>query len=429
MVGWWWLMMMNVWMMMMNGREVDIMTRLRCPYVLNFVGASFVPGKTCLVTELCTHGSVSDVVFSEQNFNYLLMLKVALDMAKAISFLHTYARLLSLSLSLFALPPVRHTHRTHTRRHTRHRTRITTNQTNKQTNKQTNRNGVLHRDIKPDNFLIISLSAKAPVSCKIADFGTSRSITQAQEAFNHTAALGTPIYMAPEILEHKPYSAKIDVYSFGVMLWVLYTRREPYTELKRQWDIPKYVIKGNRPTVPDHCPEPLRELFNQCWAHDPRDRYAVPLSVCVRASLTGSRRLRLEMSEVVTLLEKLFEEEKALKGQRNEAERGGKKARASGRAQTARGFDEEEEERVGARTWEGGWKGLVDDDATNQKHDVRSLRFSLFCSLPFFSQRLRVHAGGGELLFGLGLRLCATQQQGQAEEGQAQSHWRPLAQE
>jgi hypothetical protein len=90
------------------------------------------------------------------------------------------------------------------------------------------------------------------------------------------------------------------------------------------------------------------------------------------------------MSEVVTLLEKLFEEEKALKGQRNEAERGGRKARASGRAQTARGFDEEEEERVGARTWEGGRKGLVDDDAANQKHDVRSLHFSLFCLSPSF---------------------------------------------
>lgn len=67
------------------------MTRLRCPYVLNFVGASFVPGKTCLVTELCTNGSVSDVVFSDKNFNYLLVLKVSLDMAKAIAFLHTYA--------------------------------------------------------------------------------------------------------------------------------------------------------------------------------------------------------------------------------------------------------------------------------------------------------------------------------------------------
>ncbi len=140
---------------------------------------------------------------------------------------------------------------------------------------------MLHRDIKPDNFLIISLSAKAPVSCKIADFGTSRSITQAQEAFNHTAALGTPIYMAPEILEHKPYSAKIDVYSFGVMLWVLYTRREPYTELKRQWDIPKYVIKGNRPTVPDHCPDAFSSLMSQCWAHEPEDRCALPLFVFV----------------------------------------------------------------------------------------------------------------------------------------------------
>jgi len=38
-----------------------------------------------------------------------------------------------------------------------------------------------------------------------------------------------------QVLEHKPYSAKIDVYSFGIVLWVLYSRREPYTELKRQW--------------------------------------------------------------------------------------------------------------------------------------------------------------------------------------------------
>jgi serine/threonine protein kinase len=107
---------------------------------------------------------------------------------------------------------------------------------------------------------------------------TSRSITQAQEAFNHTAALGTPIYMAPEILEHKPYSAKIDVYSFGIMLWVMYTRREPYTELKRQWDIPKFVMKGNRPPVPDHCPDSFSSLISQCWAHDPEDRYAaVPI--------------------------------------------------------------------------------------------------------------------------------------------------------
>lgn len=150
---------------------------------------------------------------------------------------------------------------------------------------------MLHRDVKPDNFLVISLSTKAPVTVKIADFGTSRSITQAQEPFNHTAALGTPIYMAPEILEHKPYSTKLDVYSFAVTLWVLYVRKEPYSELKHQWDIPVFVIKGHRPSIPDDCPEGYADLIQRCWAADPQQRP--------------------EMSEVVQTLESLFNKKKA----------------------------------------------------------------------------------------------------------------------
>jgi hypothetical protein len=38
-------------------REVNILNRLRCPYVLNFIGASHVEGKRCIVTELCKHGT------------------------------------------------------------------------------------------------------------------------------------------------------------------------------------------------------------------------------------------------------------------------------------------------------------------------------------------------------------------------------------
>jgi serine/threonine protein kinase len=72
-------------------REVNILNRLRCPYVLNFVGASHVEGKRCIITELCSQGSLADLVFSEKPFTYLLLLKVALDMSKAVAFLHGYA--------------------------------------------------------------------------------------------------------------------------------------------------------------------------------------------------------------------------------------------------------------------------------------------------------------------------------------------------
>ncbi len=44
-------------------REVQIMNRLRSPYVLNFIGASFVPGKICLVTEICSKGTVIIIIY------------------------------------------------------------------------------------------------------------------------------------------------------------------------------------------------------------------------------------------------------------------------------------------------------------------------------------------------------------------------------
>jgi serine/threonine protein kinase len=55
---------------------------------------------------------------------------------------------------------------------------------------------------------------------KIADFGVARMI----EANGHmTAETGTYRWMAPEVIEHKPYDEKADVFSFGVVLWELLT--------------------------------------------------------------------------------------------------------------------------------------------------------------------------------------------------------------
>jgi serine/threonine protein kinase len=80
--------------------------------------------------------------------------------------------------------------------------------------------------------------------------------------------------MAPEILAKNPYDTKCDVFSYGVMLWVLYCQKEPYQTIEHSWEIARFVIEGNREKIPKDCPEDFKELIEQCWAHDPNQRPA-----------------------------------------------------------------------------------------------------------------------------------------------------------
>eukprot|EP01087_Luapelamoeba_hula_P016538 TRINITY_DN5092_c0_g1_i1.p1 TRINITY_DN5092_c0_g1~~TRINITY_DN5092_c0_g1_i1.p1 ORF type:complete len:867 (-),score=116.54 TRINITY_DN5092_c0_g1_i1:250-2850(-) len=224
-------------------KEVKMMTKLRSPYVINFVGASHVPNKLCLVTELCSLGSLNNLVFSDEGIKYGIILRMALHMALGVELLH--------------------------------------------------KNGVIHRDLKIDNFMLISKSGKAPVMVKIADFGTSKIVQRPWELFRHTPGVGTPIYMAPELLAvypKRPYNAKVDVYSFGLILWSIYVREEPYRQLPCIWDIPQTVLGGGRPKISKKStmPDGYRRLMEHCWHQD--------------------QSQRPEMGEVVQTLNQLIEE-------------------------------------------------------------------------------------------------------------------------
>lgn len=102
-------------------------------------------------------------------------------------------------------------------------------------------NGVVHRDLKPENFIMIS--PKDPFTLKIIDFGLSRTFNtgdkvlkeQPSDELNRkrkTRAVlktkaGTPFYIAPEVLSGN-YSEKCDVWSAGVILYILLCGYPPF---------------------------------------------------------------------------------------------------------------------------------------------------------------------------------------------------------
>lgn len=106
---------------------------------------------------------------------------------------------------------------------------------------------IVHRDLKPENILFVNDSQSSPL--KIIDFGTSRKYDSSK---NMTKKLGTvrihliisfqPYYIAPEVLK-QDYNEKCDIWSCGVILYILLCGYPPFTG-KTEKEIMKKVGEG-----------------------------------------------------------------------------------------------------------------------------------------------------------------------------------------
>ncbi|UJR34944.1 hypothetical protein I4U23_027722 [Adineta vaga] len=89
---------------------------------------------------------------------------------------------------------------------------------------------IVHRDLKLENILLknIPMTKTDEFDIRVTDFGLSskQSITNTDSLFNEYC--GTPLYMAPEILDNKNYSALCDVWALGIIMFYLITGRHPY---------------------------------------------------------------------------------------------------------------------------------------------------------------------------------------------------------
>ena len=84
--------------------------------------------------------------------------------------------------------------------------------------------GIVHSDIKPDNYLFKTKHADSQI--KLVDFGLSKRMQA--DSPNLKSILGTPYYLAPEVLEQQGYGYKCDVWSIGVMMYVLLAADFPF---------------------------------------------------------------------------------------------------------------------------------------------------------------------------------------------------------
>lgn len=214
------------------GNEISLMATIRHPNIIMFFGACFQISPPVILLEYCSGGNLESRIIrgysegarSSDRITPYQKWKYAHELALGMTFLHKCT-----------IP-------------------------------------IIHRDLKPSNVLIT-----AEDTIKITDFGLAKFVPIKnkflEDKFTMTGETGSYRFMAPEVYRHEPYNQAVDVYSYALICYWLFSGVRPFANITDPIKAVKFAaIESGRPNTNVLKDPKIRAIIEQGWAAEPDAR-------------------------------------------------------------------------------------------------------------------------------------------------------------
>ena len=200
-------------------REMLVLSRLKHPNIIDYVGGGEHDGKLFYIMELVRGGTVKDLLERKRAFTWPVVVELSWQICSALQHAHNH--------------------------------------------------GVIHRDLKPGNLFL-----KRDGELKLGDFGIARDL-HSTDLTSSGMTVGTHAYMSPEqITGDESISGKADLYALGCCIFEMLTGQKVFDgeNFAQLFDQHLKTPPRRLSTLVPDCPPELDDVVNQCLAKDPNDR-------------------------------------------------------------------------------------------------------------------------------------------------------------